>query len=177
MKALEIRPSLMALIEDAKYEWELSEDGRRLDVGTDLWELFDRWELRGDGSVLHSSKLERSEDFQFEGWYASWEYAERWLAKRAGTRARRPAPAIMISGFAEDLDSRCALSDEVIDGSSRIGLRIGSALVAAFGDVRDAAYASHLMPEDVETIIASYRHPEGKPLFGLDRITPPSLRS
>ncbi|WP_084038775.1 hypothetical protein [Demequina sp. NBRC 110053] len=177
MSALDIRQSLLALFEDAGFEWQLSEDATQLDVGPDLWQLFYRCVLNADGSIDLWRKRERSDGFVHKAWYASWSFAERSLAQDAGSASRRGAPTIMISGYPVDLDPRCSLTTELVDSVKWVGLHIGDELVARFGNAGDAAYESHLLTEDVEAIIASYRHPEGKPLFGLDDITPPSLRS
>lgn len=59
MKRIVLTDELMAPIEDAACDWELSEDGRRLDVGPDLWQLHDRWILNDDGSLDQYKKRER----------------------------------------------------------------------------------------------------------------------
>ena len=170
MTGFVISPLMMGLIEDAKFEWELSEDGLRFDVGYGLWDLHDRWIMNADGSVDQFKKNERAHGYTHYSWFSSWAYAEKWMVREVGFSARRVS-IIRTSGFEEDLHPRCMLVDE----PSSTGLLVDGELVAKM-DRSDACHASHYLTESLEDIVASYRHPEGKPLYGIEPIPLPGER-
>ncbi len=101
----------MGLIEDAKFEWELSPDGMQFDVGPGLWDLHDRWIMNADGNVQQHAKNERAHGYSERAWFSSWTYAQKWVAQEVGFSARRD-PIIMVSGFQEDLNPRCTFVDD-----------------------------------------------------------------
>lgn len=170
MTGFVISPLMMGLIEDAKFEWELSEDGLRFDVGYGLWDLHDRWIMNTDGSVDQFKKNERAHGYTHRAWFSSWAYAEKWMAQEVGFSARR-GPIIMVSDYEEDLHPRCTL----MDNSPTTGLLVDGELAAKMSH-SNACYASHFLTESLEDIVASYRHPEGKPLYGIDPIPLPGDR-
>ncbi|MDN4480276.1 hypothetical protein [Demequina muriae] len=172
MTGIVISPLMMGLIEDAKFEWALSADGMQFDIGPGLWSIHDRWVMHPDGSVDRYSKNERADGYTRHEQFSSWTYAERWMAQLVGFSARR-GPIVMISSFVEDLDPRCSITQ--VDGVT--GLIVNGELAMQHVSPSDAAYASHILPEDINDIVASFRHPEGKPLYGITSIPLPERRS
>ncbi|WP_062303096.1 hypothetical protein [Demequina subtropica] len=176
MSGIAIAPEMMALLEDAGLAWERAQDGSRLDVGPDLWDGFDRWQANPDGSVDLFAKQERGPGFDHRAWFASWTYAERWMARALGAAARGAMPVVGISPFREDIDPRCALVEVTVVNRRRIGVRVGEEYIAALVP-HLAAEATHVLLEQTEAIIRSFRDPEGRPLYGVADIVPPSLRA
>lgn len=172
MTGIVISPPMMGLIEDAKFEWELSADGMQFDVGPGLRDIHDRWVMDPDGSVNRYSKNERAHGYTRHEWFSSWTYAERWTGHEVGFSAQHGA-IVRISSFVEDLDPRCTITD---DGAVA-GLIVNGELAMRSAARHTAAWGSHVLPEDIEDIVASFRHPEGKPLFGITPIPLPEHRS
>lgn len=164
MTRLHVTPLLVSAIEDAAFEWELAEDGRRLDVGPDLWQLHDRWVMNEDGSVDQYRKRERSQGYDHWSWFASWEYAYRWLlwnVIRSGKSYRIPAIGRRINGT----DERFSLEDVTYEGFRAVQMSVGGVAVAKMS-YDEVDLASHMLLASIPDLVESLKSSTGEPLFG-----------
>ncbi|MDE0572359.1 hypothetical protein ON058_02900 [Demequina sp. B12] len=165
MKRIVLTNELMAAIEDAAFDWELSEDGRRLDVGPDLWQLHDRWILNDDGSLDQYKKRERSAGYDYWSWFASWEYGYRWLlwdVLSSGKSYRVPAIFTRFDGP----DKRFSFADVTVHGRERVQMSVGGVAVARM-KYYEVDFASHVLLASIPDLVESLTATTGEPLFGL----------
>ncbi len=150
-----LSPSVTEIIEHAGLGWTTSKDGTWWDIGTSLSPPFDRWIVNPDGSVDQFSARERAYGFDHEAWFSSWSHAEKWIAYKAVSSATRDYG--FRDSWADDVvHPRCTLLDDY----PYTLLLIDGGLAAKRMSLWDARYASHVLTQTLEDIVARYWRPD-----------------